>query len=115
ESVDVERAGDRQRVAARMRGDLGALTERLAKVGHVDLDAVLGGLGCSLAPERLDDLVDRDDVPAAQDQQREERAGVLAAQRDRPVTVQRLERSEDPEFHVASTNIVRTLAPPQGS
>ena len=51
-----------------------------------------------LAPQLVDEPVGRDDLARMDQQQAEERALLLPAERDRPGPVLELERTEDPEL-----------------
>ena len=116
EPVEVDRGRrDVQRVPRIMAGHddravLAHSAEGLAELRHVHLDAVFGGLRRVVAPERVDQLVDGDDLLPAEDEHGKERPTLAAAERDASVTVDHFEWSEDPEFHPRSLRTVRTLA-----
>ena len=96
--MDVHALGlELEDIPRRARHD-GFRAERLAKLGHVDLDGVRGGLGRVARPEALDELVDRDDPSGLEREHGEERAGLLPAERDRVSVLQRLQRSEELEL-----------------
>ena len=80
-------------------GDEHALAELLAQVGDVDLHGLGRGLGRALAPELVDDPVDRDDLAPMKQQDREHRALPGSAKGNRSPIDQNLERTEDAEFH----------------
>jgi hypothetical protein len=75
----------------------------LAEVGHVDLQAVPGGLGAVLAPQLVDQPLDRHH-PAGVQQQHGQEGPLLGAAKRQPLAlgVQGLQRAENPELHRAA-------------
>ena len=111
--MDVERAlGHVERVpgVSVRDADPAVRTDRLAKLRHVHLDAVLRRLRRLVSPQDRDEFVDGHDLPAMQQQRSQQGATLPAPERDATFTVDHLERSEDPEFHPSSRATVRTLA-----
>ena len=100
EPMDVHALGLELEDIARSARHDGFRAERLAKLGHVDLDGVRGGLGRVARPEALDELVDRDDPSGLEREHGEERAGLLPAERDWVSVLQRLQRPEEPELEL---------------
>ena len=56
-----------------------------------------------LRPQLLDQPARRDDLVRVEQEQREQAALPLPAQIERPISVQHLERPENPELHLPST------------
>jgi len=74
----------------------------LPQAGDIDLEGVLGGGGRVLRPERLRQVVDRDDAPCVDEQGCKERALAGTPERQRPPLVEHLEWSQDPKLHAAA-------------
>ena len=102
EAVQVEPAGrDVQHVARRARDEhrvaAAVRAERLAEPRDVDLERVAGGGGRVVGPQLLDQPIAGHDAVGLQQQDREQRPLLGAAERE-PVTVRAdLERAEDAE------------------
>ena len=75
--------------------------QHLSQLRDVDLHHLLRALGHVLAPELVDDPVDRQRAIGVDEQEREQRALLAAAQPDLALPVAHLERSEDPKVHHA--------------
>ena len=73
--------------------------ERLPQLRDVDLERVLRRLRRLVAPERVRQAVDRDDVVRVQQQRRQQRARLRPADGHRPAVVIDLQRAQDPELH----------------
>lgn len=58
-------------------------------------------VGRALSPQRVDQPVDRDDLPRVEEQDREQAALLHAAEREQPLTLAHFERPEEPEFKAA--------------
>ena len=69
--------------------------ERLAELGDVDLDRVARGVRRLAWPERLHEPVHGDDPSRLEREDGEERAGLLAPQRDRLAVSFDLDRAEE--------------------
>ena len=69
--------------------------ESLPQLGDVDLNGVRGRFGRIPGPQRLDDPVHGDDPAGLEREHREERARLLAAQRDRLAASLDLDRAEE--------------------
>jgi len=74
------------------------LPEQLAQLHDEVLERVLRRLGRLLAPKLLDQFVRRDDLTCAHEQEAEQGTLLLAAEHDRTVVIDDLERAEDPKF-----------------
>ena len=102
EAVEVERAGlDLQRVAGgprqqRVRG------QQLAQLRHVDVDHLHRRAGHVVSPQVVDELVDGDGPAGLEQQPGQQRALAPATQGHRCAVFAHLERTEDPELHVAA-------------
>ena len=98
EAVQVELAGlDVHEVAGRAREEDRVGAERLAQPRHVDLDGVARRRRRVLGPQLLDQAIAGDDPVGLQQQDRQQRALLRAAERE-PVPVRAdLERTEDAE------------------
>ena len=84
--------------------------ERLSQVGDIDLDRMAGGPGRAVAPEQLDQPVDRDDLAGVEQQDREERALFRRAQVGCDLTRGDLECAKKPKIHPPSPDGDRRLA-----
>ena len=114
ELPDVDRVGvGVQLVARRARREdsfRAEPLERLSQVGDVDLDRMVGGPRWAVAPQQIDQPVDREDLPGVQQQDREERALFRRAQVGRDPTRGDLERTKEPIVHPHSPDGDRRLA-----
>ena len=79
-------------------GDESVLPEQLAQLHDEVLERALRRLGRLLAPKLLDQFVRRDDLTCAHEQEAEQGTLLLAAEHDRTVVIDDLERAEDPKF-----------------
>ena len=96
ERRQVERVpGQVDDVARRLRTKQ-PLRQLLAELRDEDLHHLLRALGRLVAPEVVDELSDRHDAAGVQEQQREQRLLLPAAQ----LNARHVERLEDPELHV---------------
>jgi hypothetical protein len=82
-----------EHVSRRTRRDDGP--ECFAQLGDVDLDGVPRGVWRLPRPERLDETIDGDDATGLEREHGEERAGLLAPQRDRLTVSFDLDRAEE--------------------
>ena len=73
--------------------------EQLAQPRHVDVQGLHRRLGRLLAPELVDQPVAGEHLVRVHEQQRQQRALLRARERQRPVAVANLQRSQDPELH----------------
>ena len=89
-------AVDLERVAAVASNEAFA-SERLAERRDVDVDAVQGARGWTLAPEHVDQPIRRNRSAGMQQEHREERALLGTAEREGLSVLVRLERAEDSE------------------
>jgi hypothetical protein len=96
--VDVLRI-DLEDVAAAPCHDELVRLEGLAEPRHLDVEAVRRCSRRSLRPERLDELVARDDLVRAEQEQREQRPGLRAAYRHGAAVPERFDRSQEAELH----------------
>ncbi len=103
ESREVELVGlDPKEVAAGAGEQSGLALPRLhdaAEARDVDLQRVLGRRRRRLAPERVDEPVDRDELVGMEEQDGEHRTLLAALERQLRVAVADRERSKDPELH----------------
>ena len=86
-----------KRVAGRLVHEA-FLAERPPQIRDVHLDHVPCGRGRGLAPELVDDLVDRDARSAVHEQEREQGARAAAAERDQLAAAPDLQRAEEAKF-----------------
>ena len=70
-----------------------SLTQRLAKLGDVDLEGLLCRPGCSLAPQGLDQPLARDDAIRVEQENGEQGALFRGADVDRATFVENLQRT----------------------
>jgi len=100
EALDVELVGaDAQQVSVGARDQhvaagARAVLELLAKLGDVDLQPLGCGRRWALAPQLVDEPIGRDHLVAVQEQQRQERTPLAAADRDGPPAVEDLQWPE---------------------
>jgi hypothetical protein len=66
---------------------------------QVGLYGAAGALRGMLAPERVDEMIERHDLPGVHDEKGEESPPLGAAQRDGPFAAHYLEWAKDPKFH----------------
>ena len=100
EALGIERAWlDMQQVAVPARFE-SAVSQDLAQLGDVDLDALRRFRRRLLAPELVDQAVDRDDLVRVHQQRGQERALLRRPERDRAARLEGLDRPEDAELHV---------------
>ena len=92
-------ASTRSEIAGRPRDDaVGA--ERLPERVHVHLERARAARRRLLAPDAVDQAVDRDDLVRVEQEQREQRPRPLPAESDRPTVVaHHLQRPQQPELH----------------
>ena len=96
------RALERQAVAGRLRLEQVLLgPERLSERRDVVTDDLAGSRRRSLAPQVVDDPVGRDHLARVEQQKREERPMLRAAELNLPTFVDDLERSEHTKIHSA--------------
>jgi hypothetical protein len=101
ETFEVElTALDAQLVSIRP-GDQSAVcsTERLSKLGDVDLNALRRARWSLLAPELIDQAVTRNHLIRVQEQDREESALLPGSERKRFSFLNHLEGAKDPKLH----------------
>src|SRR5262249_3695591 len=79
----------------------GVRAESFPQLCDVDLDGVERGLRRVAGPERLDEPVDRDDVPDVESEHREERARLRSSEGDVLPADDRLEWPEEPHLEGA--------------
>ena len=75
-----------------------AVAECFAELRDVDMDAVEGACGRLVLPEGVDQAVRRDDLGAAQEEDREKRALLARSDLERLSARERLEGTEDAEL-----------------
>jgi hypothetical protein len=110
--IDVAGA-EAQLVAAPARDDLGAVAargERLAQLGHVNLNQLRRGCRRLLAPKTLDQALARDRRARIEREHRQQRPRLDAAERDRPPIDDRLQRSKNLDVHITGTSSDPTAA-----
>ena len=93
------RGGGRSRARGDEQGGTGA--ERLAKPRNARLQRRCARLGRLAGPQLLQQAVRRDDLVRVEEQEREQVSLARAGQRHEAVTVENLERAEDPEIQLA--------------
>ena len=111
EPMHVELAlGDVQDIAlaARLDARLDVAADRPPQARHVGLHGLDRGGRRVVGPELVDEVVHRDDLLGAEQQQRQHRALRANAQIDRPLAVEDLKGTKDAEVHCSPT-----LAEPQ--
>jgi hypothetical protein len=107
EALRVELVGcDVEQVAAPVVADALRVAERLAQLGHVDLNAARGAGPAFSSPDVLDQPLGRDHLTAPDDQRREQRALLVASQRTRLTVQPHLQRSQDPDVERHLTAIL---------
>jgi hypothetical protein len=74
------------------------LDQRPAEVRHIDLDRLDRGGGRALAPHEVGDAIDGEGLAAVQQQDREHRTLTRSSEFDRPIVVEDLQWTEDPEL-----------------
>ena len=101
EAVSVELLrGDGEDVAVLPRGQRrAAVRQRLAQARDLHVEHPRRGRRRLLAPQRVGDPLGRQRLVRVQQQEREQRAPPVPAQRDRAATSQDLERAQDAELH----------------
>ena len=96
---------ERQLVAALARDDhagravAGLTRQRLAQAGDLHLHRLGGVGGWTLPPELVDQTVRAERLVGVQQEQRQERPLLAAAERDRVALLEDLERAENAEVH----------------
>jgi hypothetical protein len=99
EPLQVESAGwEDERVAGRT-GLQDLVAHHLPQLPDVDLQRLDRPLRGALAPERIDQLVDGNDLVRAQQQRREQHPLLAATKRQRPPVQKRFDGPKDPELH----------------
>ena len=99
EAVQVELGRlDREQVAGRA-GQQSLRGQQLAQPRDVDLQALHRGFGRLVAPELVDQTIARQDVVCVHEEQRKQRALLGARERQQPLPVMDLERTQDPVLH----------------
>jgi hypothetical protein len=99
EAIEIELPGfDLELVAGRAREDA-VLPERLAELGDVHLECLLGRSRRLLTPESVDQVVARDDAVRVEEEDGEQRPLLGGADVDRPAVVDDLERPQDTKVH----------------
>jgi hypothetical protein len=89
------RVGERVSISG---GDDRVLAERGAQPRHVMLQRVARRRRQLLSPERIDQLVDRDDPPATKREHCQQAVTPAPAHAHRPSAYENLERAENPDF-----------------
>ena len=108
ETVQIELLGlELDDVAGGARHD-GRGPERFPQGRDVALQHDLDGPRGILTPELVDDAVRRHDLICVQEQEREHRALLRAAESQRPSAVPCLEWTENPEFHRSAGTLARS-------
>ena len=95
--ASISRGSDLELVACRP-GQKPVTADQLAEPRDVDLHGRRGGRWGPLAPERVDQLVGRDDLVRPQEQRRQEGALLAGAERDRLAVLDGFERSQKQEL-----------------
>ena len=103
-------AGETQLVAAAVRGDHVLLAERLAQMGDVELDELERRGRRVVTPEAVDQPVRADRRSGLQRQHREHGALLGAAEADRAVITDGLDRPEEVDAHLTTHRDPRTPA-----
>ena len=85
-------------VAARTRGHASGV-EHLAQPRDLDLDVLRSLRRRRAAPDLIDELVGRDELVRVHQEDRQHGALLDAAERQRPVVLEHLERAKEPEVH----------------
>ena len=83
-------------------GDDDLAGQRSTQPGDPNLDRLPGGRRRRLAPQLVDQPIDRDGLARAEQEEREQSPLLRTLNANRPALVPDLERSEDPEIHVAA-------------
>ena len=94
--VHLTRRGRKQITAGTRQEHVGA--ERLTQVRHVPLQRFRCRCRRSLAPQLIDQAIARERLPAAQQQDREQRPLARAAEHNRPFLLDHLKRPQDAEL-----------------
>ncbi len=79
------------------------LDQRPAEVRHIDLHRLDRGGGRALAPHEVGDAIDGEGFAAVQQQDREHRTLTRSSEFDRPIVVEDLQWTEDPELQHFTT------------
>ena len=108
EAVEVDALGlQLELVAGSARGD--DLPQSLSKLRDIDLDGVGRCLGRIARPERLDQLVDRDDAARLERERRQERAWLRPSESDRRSLPRDLGRAEEAYLEHWGACLARSL------
>ena len=89
---------DAQQVAGRLRLQA-VLAERLAQLRDVDLERLLRCLRRLFLPERVDQAGGGNDLVGVQEKHRQQRPVLGACQVHHSLSLDHIERTEDPELH----------------
>ena len=95
ELVRLELEGVARRARVQLRGG-----QHLAQLRDVDLHHLLRGLRDVLAPEVVDDPVERDRAVGVEEQEREERPLLACRDLQRRMTIEHLQRAEQAKVHL---------------
>src|SRR5207342_1520152 len=82
--------------------------QHLAEARDIDLHHLLRRLGHVLAPEAVDDSIERECPIHVDQEQRQKRSFLSAAQRHLAIAVTHLERAKNPEVHLVSRDDANT-------
>ncbi len=103
EAVDVELIGAQLERVTAAASDERALAERLPQPRDVDLHRLRRGFRLALAPELVDDAIDRDDLAAMNEQDREHRALPGATERHLSPFGKYVKRAKNADLHASPT------------
>ncbi len=109
--IDLVRAGV-QDVPA-VAGLEHAGTEHPAQLRDVVVERLARRCRRALTPHRIDQAIDRHDLARVQDEEGQERAVLMAVDRDQPVAVPHLQGAQDPKVHPTLDCVIRHAPNPR--
>ena len=110
EALEIELPWLDAQLVSRGAGDDAVSAQSLAELGDIDLERFLRRPRGSLAPERLDQMVTRDDAVRVEQKDGEQCPLLGRADVDRAAVVQNLQWTQDSELHCASADDATTVS-----